>query len=179
MSNLRLIKQTATASGIASVSLTDVFSSNYDVYCVTVAQTTYDVTNTDVIALKLRFINSSGSIISASNYSSANMHMKAETGHDEDKFQNGTYSYSGAIIGNYENGGGVHWIYNPYQSDTYSFVSFEGGGGYDSSSNKMRSQKGIGVLKQQASMTGVNFYSSNASNTFSAYVTVYGLRVDS
>ena len=178
MSNLRLIKQTATASGITSVSMTDVFSSDYDIYCVTVAQTTYDVSNTDVIALKLRFINSSGSVISSSNYASANMHMKADATKDEDKFNSGTYSYSGAIIGNYENGGGVHWIYNPYNSDRYSFVTFEGGGGYDTSSNKMRSQKGIGVLKQQASMTGVNFYSSNTSNTFSAYVTVYGLRKD-
>tara|TARA_R100000655_G_scaffold84589_2_gene124189 strand:+ start:904 stop:1440 length:537 start_codon:yes stop_codon:yes gene_type:complete len=178
MSNLRLIKQTATSSGTTSVSLTDVFSSDYDIYCVTVARTTYDVTNTDVIALKARFINSSGSIISASNYDSANMHMKAETTKDEDKFQNGTYSYSGPIIGNYENGGGVHWIYNPYNSGRYTFMTFEGVGGYDSSSNKQRSQKGIGVLKQTASMTGINFYSSNASNTFSAYVDVYGLRVD-
>tara|TARA_R100001086_G_scaffold141781_1_gene74480 strand:- start:148 stop:684 length:537 start_codon:yes stop_codon:yes gene_type:complete len=178
MSNLRLIKQTATASGISSVSLTDVFSADYDIYCVTVAQTTYDVTNTDVIAVKLRFISAGGSIVSASNYDSANMHMKAETTKDEDKFENGTYSYSGAIIGNYENGGGVHWIYNPYNNDRYSFVTFEGGGGYDSSNNKMRSQKGIGILKQTASMTGVNFYSSNTSNTFSAYVTVYGLRKD-
>ena len=178
MSNLRLIKQTATASGITSVSMTDVFSSDYDIYKVTVAQTTYDVSNTDVIALKLRFINSSGSIISASNYSSANMMMKADATKDEDKFTNGTYSYAGAVIGNYENSGGSHWIYNPYNSDRYSFVTFEGIGGYDSSNNKMRSMKGIGVLEQQASMTGVNFYSSNASNTFSAYVTVYGLRKD-
>ena len=107
MSNLRLIKQTATSSGITSVSMTDVFSADYDIYCVNVAQTTYDVTNTDVIALKARFITAGGSIVSASNYDSANMHMKAETTKDEDKFQNGTYSYSGAIIGNYENGGGV------------------------------------------------------------------------
>ena len=178
MSNLRLIKQTATASGITSVSMTDVFSSDYDIYKVTVAQTTYDVSNTDVIALKLRFINSGGSIVSASNYSSANMMMKADATKDEDKFTNGTYSYPGAIIGNYENGGGSHWIYNPYNSDRFSFVTFEGIGGYDSSNNKMRSMKGIGVLEQQASMTGVNFYSSNASNTFSAYVTVYGLRKD-
>ena len=178
MSNLRLIKQTATASGITSVSMTDVFSSDYDIYKVTVAQTTYDVSNTDVIALKIRFIDPGGSIISASNYDSANMHMKAETTKDEDKFTNGTYSYAGAVIGNYENSGGSHWIYNPYNSDRYSFVTFEGIGGYDSSNNKMRSMKGIGVLEQQASMTGVNFYSSNASNTFSAYVTVYGLRKD-
>ena len=178
MSNLRLIKQTATASGITSVSMTDVFSSDYDIYKVTVAQTTYDVSNTDVIALKLRFINSGGSIVSASNYSSANMMMKADATKDEDKFNSGTYSYAGAVIGNYENSGGSHWIYNPYNSDRYSFVTFEGIGGYDSSNNKMRSMKGIGVLEQQASMTGVNFYSSNASNTFSAYVTVYGLRKD-
>ena len=178
MSNLRLIKQTATASGITSVSMTDVFSSDYDIYKVTVAQTTYDVSNTDVIALKLRFINSGGSIVSASNYSSANMMMKADATKDDDKFTNGTYSYAGAVIGNYENSGGSHWIYNPYNSDRFSFVTFEGIGGYDSSNNKMRSMKGIGVLEQQASMTGVNFYSSNASNTFSAYVTVYGLRKD-
>ena len=178
MSNLRLIKQTATSSGITSVSMTDVFSSDFDIYCVTVAQTTYDVTNTDVIALKLRFINSSGSIISASNYDSANMMMKADATKDEDKFTNGTYSYSGAIIGNYENGGGVHWIYNPFSSSSYTFMTFEGAGGYDSSSNKTRSQKGIGILKQAASMTGINFYSSNASNTFTATINVYGLRVD-
>jgi len=178
MSNLRLIKQVATSSGVASVSLTDVFSSDYDIYKITVARTTYDVTNTDVIALKARFINSGGSTISDSNYDSAVMHMKADTTKDEDKFQNGAYSYSGAIIGNYENGGGVHWIYNPYQSDTYTFMTFEGVGGYDSSNNKQRSQKGMGILKQTASMTGINFYSSNASNTFSAYVDVYGLRVD-
>ena len=178
MSNLRLIKQIATESNISSVSLEDVFSSDYDIYKVTVAQTTYDVTNTDVIALKLRFITSGGSIVSASNYSSANMMMKADATKDEDKFNSGTYSYAGAVIGNYENSGGSHWIYNPYNSDSYSFVTFEGAGGYDSSNNKMRSMKGIGVLEQQASMTGVNFYSSNASNTFSAYVTVYGLRKD-
>lgn len=178
MSNLRLLNQTATASGIDSVSLTDVFSSDYDIYKVTVARTTYDVSNTDVIALKARFINSSGDIVTASNYDSAVMHMKAETTKDEDKFQNGAYSYSGAIIGNYENGGGVHWIYNPYQSDAYTFMTFEGVGGYDSSNNKQRSQKGIGCLKQEVSMTGINFYSSTASNTFSAYISVYGLRVD-
>ena len=126
----------------------------------------------------MRYINSSGSIVSASNYDSANMHMKADTTKDEDKFQNGAYSYSGAIIGNYENGGGVHWIYNPFSSSSYTFMTFEGAGGYDSSSNKTRSQKGIGILKQAASMTGINFYSSNASNTFTATINVYGLRVD-
>ena len=178
MSNLRLIKQTTTDSGVATVNMEDVFSADFDIYKVTMHNTSYDVTNTDVIAMKARFIDSGGSIISASNYDSANMHMKAETTKDEDKFQNGAYSYSGAIIGNYENGGGVHWIYNPYNSGRYTFMTFEGVGGYDSSSNKQRSQKGMGTLKQQASMTGVNFYSSNTSNTFSAYVTVYGLRKD-
>jgi len=178
MSSLRLIKQTATSSGISTVSLEDVFSSDFDIYKVTVARTTYDVSNTDVIALKARFINASGSVVTASNYDAAVMMMKADATKDEDKFQNGAYSYSGAIIGNYENGGGVHWIYNPYQSDTYTFMTFEGVGGYDSSNNKQRSQKGIGCLKQQTSMTGINFYSSTATNTFSAYISVYGLRVD-
>ena len=178
MSSLRLIKQTATSSGISTVSLEDVFSSDFDIYKVTVARTTYDVSNTDVIALKARFINASGSVVTASNYDAAVMMMKADATKDEDKFQNGAYSYSGAIIGNYENGGGVHWIYNPYQSDTYTFMTFEGVGGYDSSNNKQRSQKGMGTLKQQASMTGINFYSSTATNTFSAYISVYGLRVD-
>jgi len=94
MSNLRLIKQTATSSGISSVSIEDVFSSDFDIYKITVARTTYDVSNTNVIALKARFISAGGSIVSASNYDSANMHMKAETTKDEDKFENGTYSGS-------------------------------------------------------------------------------------
>ena len=97
MSNLRLIKQIATESNISSVSLEDVFSSDYDIYKVTVAQTTYDVSNTNVIALKIRFIDPGGSIISASNYDSCNMMMKADATKDEDKFSNGTYSYAGAV----------------------------------------------------------------------------------
>ena len=175
MSNLRLINETTVSSNVASsVSITDVFSSDFDIYKIV---STAHIHNADK-DIYMRYINSAGSIVSASNYSSANMMMKADATKDEDKFTNGTYSYAGAIIGNYENGGGSHWIYNPYNSDRFSFVTFEGIGGYDSSNNKMRSMKGIGVLEQQASMTGVNFYSSNASNTFSAYVTVYGLRKD-
>ena len=32
MSNLRLLNETTVSSGVASVSVTDVFSSNFDIY---------------------------------------------------------------------------------------------------------------------------------------------------
>ena len=70
----------------------------------------------------------------------------------------------------------MFYIFNPFSSFSYTFltgqaVNFNNGNG-------ATTYKGIGVLKQTASMTGVNFVISG--DTIEGFaVSIFGLRVDS
>ena len=63
MSNLRLINETTVTSGTTTVNITDVFNSDYDIYKVTLEG--FYASGIDYFYLRL--INSSGSVISATN----------------------------------------------------------------------------------------------------------------
>ena len=67
MSNLRLINETEITSTVSSVDVQNVFSSDFDIYKITVAINESSAGNQEWI--RLRLINSgSGSIITASEY---------------------------------------------------------------------------------------------------------------
>ena len=70
MSNLRLINET-TASNVANVSITDVFSADFDIYKITILQDTGAGNS-----VKTQLINSSGSTITTSNYAYAQYQMR-------------------------------------------------------------------------------------------------------
>ena len=61
MSNLRLINETTVTSSVSTVSVTDIFSTNFDIYKI-VGDFTSSGGDSDS---SLQFINSSGSVISA------------------------------------------------------------------------------------------------------------------
>ena len=67
MSSLRYIKKETMGTDVASVSLTDIFSSNFDIYYLNIP--TLHMANQ--VNLRMRFINSSGSIITSSEYDTA------------------------------------------------------------------------------------------------------------
>jgi hypothetical protein len=180
MSNLRLINETNVSSAVNTVNITDIFSAEFDIYKIVVSDTEPSgVTSTDVNNLRTRFINSSGTVVSASSYDNANVLMKAEASFDNDKFTNGTSFYGRDNIGNYTSSGSVTYIFNPFSSSSYTFMIGQGSGGYDTGNNRFRANKQIGVLKQTASITGLNFFSSNSSYSFKGLFRTYGLRVDS
>jgi len=168
MSNLRLINET-TASSVSSVDVTDVFSADFDIYKISVVG---DFTNTNQI-INARFINSSGSVVTASNYNYAILSMESGNLFVEDRNQNQNYmrrmvySHTGVDFGF------VLYIFNPYSSSSYSFLLSQGTG---APSGKGTSNKGIAVLKQTASMTGIRFYNVDFTDIS---VKCYGLRVDS
>ena len=68
MSALRLINETEVTSGVTTVNVTDVFSADFDIYKITL-QAVCKFTNS--IGVKLRFINSSGSVVTANDNDSA------------------------------------------------------------------------------------------------------------
>ena len=171
MSNLRLINET-TATSVASISVTDVFTSDFDIYKIVIAP--MDLNNNN--DMELRFVNSSGSVISASNYDNAILVQTAYSSFGQTR-QTNTTRISGVGRDEQQSGNGtVMYVFNPNSASTYSFVlhqdnGFVTGSGYVG-------YKGIGVLKQTASMGGYQIVPSTSTNLITATAKTYGLRVD-
>jgi hypothetical protein len=175
MSNLRLINETEITSSVESINITNVFSADFDIYKITI--TDISTTGTDPTGLDLRFINTSGSVITASNYDDVFLSMKGETTFSEiretnaDSFDN----FFGIPDQSPEGIGSVAYIFNPYSSSSYTFGISQS----SSRTTNFRSYKNIGVLKQTASMSGFQVLSTESRALNSGFIRTYGLRVDS
>jgi len=173
MSNLRLINETQITSSVSSVNITDVFSADFDIYKIT-TNGIEDTTNTP--NLIIRFINSSGSVISASNYDYAYLNMRGEVAFAENRGTNQSYirGFFGFSNATYSQGS-VSYIFNPYSSSSYTFALSQ----FSSYEAAVRSIKNIGVLKQTASMTGFQLFDLDSTDFSEGTIRTYGLRVDS
>jgi hypothetical protein len=173
MSNLRLINKTEITSSVSSVNVTDVFSADFDIYKI-VTNGFEDTTNTP--NLMIRFINSSGTVVTSANYDYAYLNLRADATSAENSATSQTYirgffGFSDAT----HSQGSVSYIFNPYSSSSYTnalsqFSSFE---------TASRSVKNIGMLKQTASMTGFQLFDINNTDFSEGGIRTYGLRVDS
>jgi len=173
MSNLRLINETEITSSVSSVDVTDVFSADFDIYKI--------VTNgiedtTDTPNLILRFINSSGSVVTASNYDYAYLNMRADASFPENTGTNQSYirGFFGFSNATYSQGS-VSYIFNPFSSSSYTFALSQ----FSSYQSALRSIKNIGVLKQTASITGFQLFDLDSTDFSEGVIKTYGLRVDS
>jgi len=171
MSNLRLINETS-ASSVSSISVTDVFSADFDIYKVIIK----NVDSTAENYTYMRFINSSGSIVTASNYEYATQFSRSYNTFTEVKSQSDDeFTRFGVQDTGTEDGGStVAYIFNPYSSSSYSFFINQHSG---QGSLGLVGLKGIGQLRENSSITGMNIYP--ASGTFDTItVQVFGIRVD-
>ena len=176
MSNLRLIDDT-TVSGVASVNITDVFTSDYDVY--KVVATDYATTAGTAGRARLRFINTSGGVETGSTYDSASLAIEAAATSAFPEVKATSQNHIDWLVyDNGETGGasaGVWYIFNPFSSSAYSFVIFQES--HFQASYGASTEKGIGVFKNTGSMEGFLIYGVNGGN-FNARFRTYGLRVD-
>ena len=174
MSNLRLINETTVASGVATVNITDVFSSDYDIYKIV---STANILNADK-DIYMRYINSSGSLVSASNYDTATLTMKGHSSYSETPSTKVNINYGGLfnLTSGNESGGAVEYVFNPTDTSSYTFGINQSIGMY---STGTYGTKGIRVLKQTNSITGIHLYNGESSDNFGGgTVKIYGLRVD-
>ena len=175
MSNLRLINETTVSSGVATVNVTDVFSSDYDIYKIV---STANILNADK-DIYMRYINSSGSIVSASNYDTATLTMKGHSSYSETPSTKVNINYGGLfnLTSGNESGGAVEYVFNPTDTSSYTFGINQSIGMY---STGTYGTKGIRVLKQTNSITGIHLYNGESTDNFGGgTVKIYGLRVDS
>ena len=178
MSNLRLINETTITSGVSTVNIENVFSADYDIYKIVANDlSTVGTLQTDP---DLRFINSSGSVISASNYDYAHLIMRTDTSFTEQRSTGQAQLYrffSESVDQSPESGSQVSYIFNPFSSSSYSFALYQSN---TATAGVKIVMKGIGVLKQTSSMTGFQVRDSNTTRPFAGgTVRTYGLSVDS
>jgi hypothetical protein len=175
MSNLRLINEITITTSQSSTNITDVFTSDFDIYKITL-QDLSTVGTTDV-DINVRFINSGGSVDTTGTYHYAVLQLKSGSSFTENKstslsrIDRITFSDQSP-----ESQGSVMYVYNPFNSSSFTFIQWQeshsrggGGGGF----------KGIGCHRELASITGVQFFDVNGDRPYnSGKIRVYGLRVD-
>ena len=175
MSSLRLIKQDSVSAGIRNIDLTDVFTSDFDVYKI-VATGIVAAANTRIDAY---FIDTAGGVITG-DYNNAALEIKGDTSYNEQK-NNLAYikniSYSGAN----GDGGFVMHVFNPYDSSLNTHFISEGYGGFtgDGGTHDNVTFRGSGVLKENSSVTGlrIEMDSQDTAGTIGR-VAVYGYRME-
>ena len=179
MSNIRLINETTTTV-TNLISITDVFSADFDIYKIVISGLNQD-TNVANEINGIRFINSSGSLISASDYDYAVLEMKSAGSYsDSSRSTSASNIFMGQRADQVGDGSNntVFYVFNPFSSTSYTFtlsqsVSFDG------AENNING-KGIGLLHQTNSITGFQIYDSDSGRPFESgsKIITYGLAVN-
>ena len=173
MSNLRLINETTTTSA-SQINITDVFSSDFDIY-----EIHFDYSSDATTNVNARLINSSGSVITASSYDFAYLQTRTDTSFSEGRGLGSTnfYYLGSSTAGSTLGGGTILYILNPFSTSSYTFMIYQNSGSYSSST--ALGYKGIAILKENSSITGFQLDTLTTNNFTNTKVRTYGLRVDS
>ena len=176
MSNLRLINETTVSASTSSVDVTDVFSADYDIYKITTNN--FSTVGTTQTALDLRFLNTSGSVITNSKYDYAYLNMKADTTFAEVRATNSSFidNFFGVPDQSPEGASSVTYVFNPFSDSSYTFVINQSS---RAEAGNFRSQKYIAVLKQARRMGGFRLFETFSRPFDEGVIRTYGLRVDS
>ena len=174
MSNYRLINETAITSTVTQVDVTDVFSSDFDIYHI-VCYLKESASGQQQYA-RIRFINSHGNVISAGYYDYAQHKVLAGATEVENR---STSADNLLYFGNpyTDDSGGVAdiYVFNPSQSSLYTHVN--GLTTYTSSAS-LQSAVGIGLFHHFENIAGFRFYQSSGSLGTDSMIRTYALRVD-
>jgi hypothetical protein len=168
--NLEYIKS-ASGTSVSSLTVTDCFSSTYDVYMIQMNE--YDTTaNTSPL---FRFLDSGGTEISNSNYDMANSVLRAGNTPLEEIATNSTRiaNFSYATTTN-KGMGNTIIVFNPYDSSTYSFLMYQTAH-WQHINNYMEGRKSIAVLKEAAIHSGFKIYADSGTIDIIS-LSVFGVR---
>ena len=179
MSNLRLINDTS-ASSVAKVTIDNIFSEDYDIYKI-VFSNMVQSSNSATVS-NLRFINSSGTEISSSNYNYAKLVIRAGGSFSENRAQDQSSLWHSIYncVAESDFGGAEMWIFNPFTNGTYTTIinqSFFRYYGTSGGTVGHEGYKSIAAFENTSSCTGISFF--NDTGNFTSFACkVYGLRVD-
>ena len=170
--NLQFIKSVSGASSSSSLSITDVFSAQYDVYVITYKCVT---STSSPKGVNLRFINSSDTIVTNSNYDYAILQMYTHTSfvvHQDTNQTNFPALLHYADLPP-EGAYGKFEVYNPFSSSSFTYITQQGAGAHN---GEEAGFKGIAVLTEQTSCTGFNVFLSSTELDVGTEFNVYGVK---
>ena len=168
--NLQFI-QSASGTDVSTLNVTNCFSATYDVYQINIVEYINDDLS-DFFVMK--FIDSGGSVISDSEYDTANLNMRSYTSFSENKYTNNSsiqnigYSQSNSIS---STANSIN-IFNPFDSSTFTYVNWQGA--INVHGFGVAGAKAIAVHKSAEQITGVSFVAGNSINSIK--VNVYGVK---
>ena len=166
---LEFIKS-ASGSSVSSLSVTNCFNSKYNVYAFFIVKQETSA-NGDT---HLRFIDSGGSVISASEYDTAQFSLTSYSSFSEGRATSSDRIFNvqrGETVSE-ENGGSIHYIFNPNDSSSFTFHQVSAGGAVGSSG--LIGNKGIGVYKTALKKTRFKII-TNSGTYDTIEVLVYGV----
>ena len=176
MSNLRLINETVVSSGSSAIDITNINVDDFDIHCVTFELTP----NTDNALPSIRQINSSGSVITATDYDEAFAELASYGSFGEYRSTTNGEIRIAENVGNAtsESCTGKFWFFNAGNSSSYTF-SLHQASSIFTNGNELGA-KGVAVLHQTNKINGFRIFDqNNSSGTFTGVIRTYGLRVDS
>jgi len=162
-----------TGSSITNFDMDNIFSSQFDVY--DIKFNSVDLVDGTNSSWKMRFIDSAGSVVSGSTYSSTGSMFRTDS--DSWSYSNSqndiTYANLGFRGGYSDDTEGMCsvTVFDPYNSSVYTTVYSEVSAWY--SSGFVWIYKMANVEKTQQAIRGVRFYGDSNFNSVSA--TVYGI----
>ena len=166
--NLQFIKS-ASGTSVSSLDVTDCFSDKYDVYKIVISKIDVSTANSSTI----RLLDSGGSVISASEYDTANLRLRANASFEELKYTGQTsFQYTLSIEADSSDGGGmVMYVYNPNDSSSYTVIQYQEA----SYSTNYLGYKSIGVHKSAETISGLQFITTGGTYD-NITVNVYGVK---
>ena len=169
--SLEFIKS-ASGTSVSSLSVTDCFSDNYDVYYISIVKAKAPTSDTQ---LQMRLINSGG-VISTSNYDEATLQMRSDTSFVQKRNTNTTrIAETLELDASLDIGTGFGmYVFNPYDSSSYTFTKHQSSS--FSQSPNLYGFKGIGVYKVAEQITGIHFLAGATQNLTELTINVYGVK---
>jgi len=166
--NLQFIKS-ATGSSVSSLSVTNCFSANYDVYQVQINVSVASGNNN----INARLLDSGGSQVSTSTYDLAGLNLNAFSSFAEDRETGNTsFHYLTQVLDSNDSGVGNTYFFNPYNNASYTFVTSQQA---NVTGTDFRGRKQIQVEKSTTQATGLYLFTEN-SGTVNLNVSVYGVK---
>ena len=168
------VNTSPTSSGVY-VGITECFNENYDTYFVNVTKVDGNLAG---YYLSMRYLDVNGAEISTSNYDYANLYMKSDSAFTELRATNTTVAGNVGFSGSggtdddkYDNGTSMY-IYNPHNTDRYTFHQAQSSG--VDNTPRLDAFKSIGVYKSTDRVYGFSIRGHSAF--YGIRISVYGVK---
>ena len=173
--HLQFVKSIKITTDQSTTSVTNVFSDAYSVY--EIYADGISTVGTNQSDLNMRFIDSSDNVISDNEYDYAHKIMRADTTFSEQKNTGQAQflrAFSESTDQKPEGQGAKICVFNPYDSDTYTYITYQSN---TTTSALKIAMKGIGVHKSVERITGFQMHEINGNRPYNGgHITVYGVK---